>query len=136
MNWFALKQHTASSRPPAQLYRLGFNVFFEAGWEPMRRHKVVVRAFLTSDRRHIRLTKSGGGCDQRFEHRLQIERRAADDLEHVGSGGLLLGGLAGFVKQARVPYGDHRLRSEVLDQRDLLVGKWPHFLAVDDDRAD
>ena len=27
---------------------------------------------------------------QRVEHRLQIERRAADDLEHVGGGGLLL----------------------------------------------
>ena len=28
--------------------------------------------------------------DQRIEHRLQIEGRAADDLEHVGGGGLLL----------------------------------------------
>ena len=28
--------------------------------------------------------------DQRIEHGLQIERRAADDLEHVGGGGLLL----------------------------------------------
>src|SRR5262249_47356304 len=28
--------------------------------------------------------------DERFEHRLQIERRAADDLEHLGRGGLLL----------------------------------------------
>ena len=28
--------------------------------------------------------------DKRIEHRLQIERRAADDLEHVGGGGLLL----------------------------------------------
>ena len=27
---------------------------------------------------------------KRIEHRLQIERRAADDLEHVGGGGLLL----------------------------------------------
>ena len=28
--------------------------------------------------------------DQRVEHGLQIEGRAADDLEHVGGGGLLL----------------------------------------------
>ena len=28
--------------------------------------------------------------DQRVEHRLQVEGRAADDLEHVGGGGLLL----------------------------------------------
>ena len=29
-------------------------------------------------------------CDQRFEHRHKVEGRAADDLEHVGRGGLLL----------------------------------------------
>ena len=29
-------------------------------------------------------------CGQRVEHRLQVERRAADHLEHVGGGGLLL----------------------------------------------
>jgi hypothetical protein len=28
--------------------------------------------------------------DERIEHGLQIEGRAADDLEHVGGGGLLL----------------------------------------------
>ena len=38
----------------------------------------------------IRLAKLSGGLDQRIEHRLQIERRAADDLEHVGGRGLLL----------------------------------------------
>jgi hypothetical protein len=42
----------------------------------------------------IGLTKPGGGLDQRVEHGLQIERRAADDLEHVGGGGLLLEGFA------------------------------------------
>src|SRR5215831_6230338 len=89
-----------------------------------------------TDGGYIRLAQPRGRLDQRVEHRLQIERRAADDLEHVGGGGLLLEGLAEFVEQASVLYGDHRLRSEVLDQRDLLFGKWPHFLAVDDDRAD
>ena len=74
--------------------------------------------------------------DQSVENGLKLECRAADNLQHVGGRGLLLEGLAEFVEQASVLYGDHRLRSEVLDQRDLLVGKWPHFLAVDDDRAD
>jgi hypothetical protein len=31
---------------------------------------------------------------QRIQHSLQVERRAADDLEHVGGGGLLLQRLA------------------------------------------
>ena len=42
------------------------------------------------DVRTFRLAQSGGRLDQRVEHRLEIEGRAADDLEHVGGGGLLL----------------------------------------------
>ena len=38
----------------------------------------------------ISLAKSCSRLDQRVEHRLQIECRAANDLEHVGGGGLLL----------------------------------------------
>ena len=74
--------------------------------------------------------------DQRVEHRLQIEGRAADDLEHVGGGGLLLQRFAQLVEQPRVLDGDDGLGGEVLHQLDLLVGEWPHLLAVDGDRAD
>jgi hypothetical protein len=45
---------------------------------------------LTIDRCHIRLAQAGRRLDQCVEHRLQVEGRAADDLEHVGGGGLLL----------------------------------------------
>ena len=62
----------------------------------------------------IRFAKPGGRLDQRVEHRLQIERRAADDLEHVGGGGLLLERFAQLVEQARVLDGDDGLRGEVL----------------------
>jgi hypothetical protein len=44
--------------------------------------------------------------DQRIEHRLQIEGGAADDLEHVGGGGLLLERLAQLVEQPGVLDGD------------------------------
>ena len=64
--------------------------------------------------RHIRLAQARGRLDQRVEHRLQIERRAADDLEHVGGGGLLLQGFAQLVEQPRVLDGDDRLGGEVL----------------------
>ena len=74
--------------------------------------------------------------DQRIEHGLQIERRAADDLEHVGGGGLLLqrfaqlvGALLHRVEQPHVLDGDHRLVGEGLDQRDLLVGERPDLAA-------
>ena len=71
-----------------------------------------------------------------IEHRLQIEGRAADHLEHVGGGGLLLQRFAQLVEQARVLDGDDRLGGEVRHQLDLLVGERPHLLAVDADRAD
>src|SRR6516162_8491809 len=42
------------------------------------------------NRTHIRLAKPGSRLDQRVKYCLQVERRAADHLEHVGGGGLLL----------------------------------------------
>ena len=66
------------------------------------------------DRRHVRFAQPRRRLDQRVEHRLQIERRAADDLEHVGGGGLLLQRFAQFAEQPRVLDGDHRLGGEVL----------------------
>ena len=37
------------------------------------------------------------------------------------------------VEQPRVLHRDHRLRGEILQQRDLLVGEWPNLLAEDGD---
>ena len=60
---------------------------------------------------------------QRVENRLEIDGRAADDLEHVGGGGLLLqgfaeivGALAQFVEQPRVLDGDHGLFGKIGQQ--------------------
>ena len=77
------------------------------------------------------------------EHRLQLARRAGDDLEHVGGRGLLLqrlgeivGALAQLVEQPRILDGDDGLGGEVLHQLDLLVGERTHLLAVNADGAD
>jgi hypothetical protein len=74
--------------------------------------------------------------DERIEDSLKIEGRAADHLEHIGGGGLLLQGLPQLVEEARVLDRDDGLGGEVRDQRDLLVGKGAHFLPVDADYAD
>jgi hypothetical protein len=66
-----------------------------------------------------------------LEHWLQFTRRAADHLEHIGGGGLLLQRFAQLVKQPRVFDGDDSLVGEILDHFDLLVGEWPHLLAVE-----
>ena len=84
----------------------------------------------------VRLAQPRRRLDQRVEHRLQIEGRAADDLEHVGGGGLLLQRFAQLVEQAGVLDGDDGLVGEILHQLDLLVGERPHLLTIDDDGAD
>ena len=60
-----------------------------------------------------RLAKPAAISTSVVEHRLQIECRAADHLEHVGGGGLLLQRFAQLVEQARVLDGDDGLVGEV-----------------------
>ena len=91
----------------------------------------------------IGFTEPRRGFDERLQHGLQIEGRAADNFQHVGGCGLLLqrfgqvvGTLAQFPKQPRVFYRDDGLLGEILDQRDLLVGERPDLLAKDRNRAD
>ena len=48
----------------------------------------------------------------------------------------LLSSFAQFAEQSGVLNGNHRLGSEVLHKRNLLVGKGANFLTVDSDCAD
>src|SRR5262245_21600836 len=50
--------------------------------------------------------------------------------------GKVVGTLAQLVEQARVLDGNHSLLGKIVDQLDLLVGKRPHLLAIDGDRAE
>ena len=84
----------------------------------------------------FRLAQSGGRLDQRVEYNLEIKGRAADDLEHIGGGGLPLQGLAQLVEQPGVLDSDDGLGREVRDKLDVSIGKWPHLLAEDRHRAD
>src|SRR6478672_9077376 len=92
---------------------------------------VVDCPFQAGDRRHVGLAQPRRRLNQRLEYLLQIERRAADNLEHVGSGGLLLEGFAQFVEQTRILDGDDGLAREALDQLDLLVGEGSNLLTID-----
>src|SRR6516162_251615 len=83
----------------------------------------------------IRLPQPRRRLDERIEHSLQVEGGAADYLEHVGGGGLLLQRLAQLIEQARVFDGDDCLVSEVLDQLDLLIGERPDLLTVNGNNA-
>ena len=70
----------------------------------------------------------------RIEHRREIAGRGIDDLQYLGGRGLLLQRLARLGDQPRILHRDDRLRREVLQQRDLLVGERPHFVAIGGDR--
>src|SRR6516225_787586 len=92
-------------------------------------------AFLASDGRMVGLAQSGRRFDKRLQDSLQIERRAADDLEDIGGCGLLLKRFTQLVEQARVLDGDDSLGGEVLDQLNLLVGERLNLLVIDVDGA-
>ena len=83
------------------------------------------------------------GAGDGVEHGLDFARRAADHLEHVGGGGLLLQGLAQvvgalpqLVEQPRVLDGDNGLIGEILNQFDLLISEWAYLLSVNGNYPD
>ncbi len=104
---------------------------------------VVAFRLLPSDCGHIRLAKLRGRLGQRIEHRLQIERRAADDFQHVRRRRLLLQRLAQFggarlhlVEQADILDGDHGLVGEGLDKLDLAIRERADFRPGQGEDAD
>ena len=81
--------------------------------------------------------------NQCAEHRLQIERRSADDLQHLGGRGLQLQRLRQIararlhlVEQAHVLDRDDGLVGEGLDKRDLPVGEAARLRTRQGDHAD
>src|SRR5262249_52624780 len=99
-------------------------------------------SFSQENRRVVCIAQPRGALDEGVQYLLQIERRAADDLEHVGGGGLLLqrfaqivGALSQLVEEPRVLDGDDGLVGEAPDQLYLLVGEWADLLAVDNNSA-
>jgi len=87
--------------------------FVELCWVAVACDLQIGRAGLTRYRSGVRLTESYGGLDKCLKHGLQIERGATDNLEHIGSRGLLLERLPQFVKEPRVFDGDDGLGGEV-----------------------
>src|SRR5262249_18157543 len=81
------------------------------------------------------LAKRGRLLQHSLEHRLQLTRRAANNLEHIGGPRLLLKRFSPLVEQPPVLDGHDGLGREVYQQLDLLVGEWADFLAEDRDSA-
>src|SRR5262249_37294100 len=110
--------------------------FQELGRQIIGSHRAAGIAVVTKNHSSWRTAEPHGRTQESIEYRPEVECRPTDDLEHVGSGGLLLEGLAQLVQQPRVLDGDNRLGSEILDQLDLLVGEGTNLLAIDDNGTD
>ena len=102
----------------------------------MQRNSAKCITFGSKQYAEFRLAKTRRILQHRPEHQFQLAGRTADNLEHVGGGGLLLERFAQLAEQPRVLDGDDGLGGEVRHQLDLLVGERADLLAVDGDGAD
>src|SRR6266403_2122257 len=136
VNYFPFKHGSPGDRTSTRRNRVSFHVFPVLGRIAIRGEMFEKLSHWARYGRHVRLAQSRRGFDQRVEHRLQIECRAADDLEHVSGGRLLLQRFPQLGEQARVLDGNYSLSSEVGEQFNLLGGKGSHFLAVNGESAD
>jgi len=99
-----------------------------------RRHVVmchIAKAIAFTEVEHPKFGSADASCARQhaLEYRLQLAGRTADDLQDLGSRGLLLQrlaqivrALAQLVEQPSVPDGDDGLRGKILKQRDLPLG--------------
>ena len=82
--------------------------------KPMIGGQTVKLPIASEEKGTVCLTQPGRRLGEGIQHCLQIEGRAADDLEHVGGGGLLLEQFAQLVEQAGVLDCDDCLGGEIL----------------------
>ena len=69
--------------------------------------------FRQPDVGYLCLAQPGGRLHKCVEHRLQIERPAADDLENIGGGGLLLKRLVPLARVSRATFVSPRAADEL-----------------------
>src|SRR4029453_13130864 len=143
MNGSALDLDPAHERSSPTWDGVLLNELSELSWNSEVRRPSVDLAVKPQDKPCIRTTEPGGVFDERRADRLQIERRAADHLEHFTRGGLLFQGLGEitvtllqFLEQSHVLDCDYGLVGEGFQKSNLLIGKWADFKATNKNCAD
>src|SRR5262249_18929893 len=124
MDWLAVQNSAACGPPPRE--RKFDEVYRDRSVMSSKDERIVLAQ---EDRCIVCVAKPGSGLDQCVEHCLEIECRAADDLEYVSVGGLLWKRSTDFIKQPRILNSNARWRGKILPQLDLFVGKRPSLLA-------
>src|SRR5262249_32808004 len=139
---FAFKQGSPYARSWSGLDRKILQIFLVLGRRLVRSSQFVHCPMRPPDVRDMRFAKARRRLNKRVQHGLQVECRAADDLQHVSGGGLLLKrftqivrALAQLLEQPRVLDGDDSLTGKILDQLDVLLAEGTNLLAIKDNGA-
>src|SRR3974377_1900719 len=137
MNCLAFTHHAAQHRPSPRRDRMIAEVLLELSRKHIACDAWIGFALRPVNRCAVRITQARSRLDQRIQHRLKVESRAADDFEDIGSGCLLLqrfgevvSALAQLVEQPGVLDRDDGLSGENLYQFNLLVQEWAYPLAI------
>src|SRR5262249_4439116 len=136
MNDFAVKQDAPGYRPTVDSGRVMFYEFGVFTRDSVARFEVVSFTLRSTYDYRVRLAQPGGPLDKRVEHCLEIEGRAADHVEHVGGGGLLLQRFAQLVEQPRVLDGDDGLVGEGCQKSDVILLERSHLGPANYDSAE
>ena len=132
VNRCALKCRSRDERAAARRNWMLLKVFLIFEREAVVSGEPIGLSRAQEDLHVLRLAQAARRVGQGIEHGLQVECRAADDFEHIGSGGLLLQRFTKLVEQAGVLDSDDGLGGEVRDERDVFIAKGPHLLPIDD----
>ena len=111
------------------------HVLCEAYWHSARRDGAEPFTLISHKCAASGTAESVGLFEDRVEYRREVAGRGIDDLQYLGCGGLLLQCLARLGQEPRILHRNDRLRGEVLQQRDLLVGKWPYLKSARDNHS-
>jgi len=114
----AFKEGPAHRRSSAGVDGCALPQLQKFGWQIMSGHCMARIAIITENHSSVRATEPDGRSQERIKYHLQIERRSADDLKHIGRSGLLLQGFAQFIQQPRVLNGDDGLGSICLSEKE------------------
>src|SRR5215471_13311679 len=106
------------------------------GRESVMGHEVEQLSIEPKEVAELGRAESARARDDRIEDRLNVRRRARDDLQYLASRRLPVERVLRLVEQSDVLDGDNGLVGEALEKPDMRIGERPYLSAADDQSAD
>src|SRR5262249_24448084 len=102
----------------------------ELGWYSPLRNSTQLLGLGNVELPELSSAEAHRSFQHRVEHRREIAGRRVDDTKNLGRRRLLFQRLARLIYQPRVLHRDDRLRREVLQKPDLVVGERSNITAI------